>query len=267
MQNLQRSEDEKQLLQQDIIDMKKGSLEEMALITFYSLASFWKSLMTFGLQSKITKDNLNVIKEMFSILRKERTLLNYILQNIDDFDLDATSDVVTLLDELNDDTVAYYYRVIEDIEDACETKQEYRGLRPRTFRPTLIDSNNYSNEVIALGENFNSLKEFLGFEEEFWTFIKNHINYVDRTSENTKTASATPILDEKGYVSSINIVIPQVKDLSSALTTIAIYKKAYEIYKMLGTNFNKENIESSSNLEETYQEVYLPKKTKQILNF
>ena len=52
---------------EDIKSMKKGSYEQMWLITMYGLSSYFKSLFRFGKNSKVTKDNINVIKEMFSI--------------------------------------------------------------------------------------------------------------------------------------------------------------------------------------------------------
>ena len=65
----------KAIVVKDIEDMKKGQFEEMLLISYYGLASYFKSLFSFGSKSDITKDNLNVIKEMFNILKTERNLL------------------------------------------------------------------------------------------------------------------------------------------------------------------------------------------------
>ena len=113
-------EESKALLVRDIEEMKKGQLEEMVLISFYSLSSYFKSLFTFGTGSSVTKDNINVIKEMFNILKSERILLNFMLRNIDKFNINAVTDIVGSMDELNDRTVEYYYKVIEDIEEAVE---------------------------------------------------------------------------------------------------------------------------------------------------
>ena len=54
--------DSKALLVESIEDMKDGQFEEMFLVSFYSLSSYFKSLFTFGFNSDITKDNLNIIK-------------------------------------------------------------------------------------------------------------------------------------------------------------------------------------------------------------
>ena len=162
----------KDTLIDDNKEMKKGSYEEMWLITVYGLASYFKSLFSFGFKSNVTRDNINVIKEMFGILSTERRLLNYILKNMDSFHVESTEDVISMLDSLNDKTVEYYYHVIEDIEDAVDCGQEFRGTRPRKEFDTLTQSDSYASEVVALALDKNAIKEFLGYEEAFWKFVE-----------------------------------------------------------------------------------------------
>lgn len=258
---------EKLDLRKNIDEMKSGSIEQMCLITMYSLGAYFKSLFTFGSTSNVTRDNLNIIKEMFKILRTERTLLNYILDNIDKFDVGAAQDVVAMLDELNDRTVIYYYDLINDIEDAAELNDEFRGRRPRNSFPTLIESGTYASEVIALSSNIDDLKSFLGFEEEFWTFINARIKTVDTSCEiMDKMAHAIPILDSNDVVTNIEILVPKIYNLQSALIAIRIYKKAYEIFKMLGKKLEVKCFEDSSSLEDEYKKEYLPRKAKDLLN-
>ncbi len=259
-------DDEKRNLYENICEMKDGSIEQMCLITMYSLGSYFKSLFTFGSSNKVTRDNLNIIKEMFKIIKTERTLLNYILQNFDKFDIAATQEVVEMLDDVNDKTVLYYYDVINGIEDAAELKEEHRGYRPRCGFPTLIEDSSYAEEVIALGENLESLKSFLDFEEEFWEFIKDKTKKVDTSIEiMEKMVYAIPIYNEEGYVVSLQLMIPRISNLESALLAIKIYKKAYDIYKMIGKKYDKDNLDDSAILQERYKNNYLPRKVKNLL--
>lgn len=259
-------EEEKKDLYKNIWEMKNGSAEQMCLIIMYSLGAYFKSLFAFGSSNKVTRDNLNIIKEMFNIIRTERKLLNYILQNIDKFDVNAAQDVVGMLDSVNDKTVEYYYDVINDIEDAAELKEEHRGYRPRSGFPTLIEEGTYAGEVIALSENLESLKGFLGFEEEFWNFIKDKTKKVDTSIEiMEKMVYAIPIQDENGFVVSLQLMLPKVTNLESALLAIKVYKKAYEIYKALGMNLDDVKLEDSTLLEDSYRKDYLPKKAKDML--
>lgn len=258
-------QDRKQDLILDLEEMKKLQFEEMFLITSYSLEGYFKSLFTFGIKSKITKDNLNIIKEMFSILMKERKMLNYILANLDSFNLSAVANVIGIIDDVNDKTVRYYYNVMQEITDACEAKDELRGNRPSKDFPTLIQSDSYTNEVIALALNKSSIKDFLGYEDKFWKFIENKdITNIKVCYEIAKDATyVIPLYDEFGIVSDIKMMIPEVVDLETALLCIQQYQKAYEIFKSLGSRYEtKDNSEVLEKLHIKFQNSYLPRKTK-----
>lgn len=259
-------ESKKKILK-DIKEMKNGSLEQMLLITFYSLSSYFKSLIVFGNNSKITKDNINVIREMFYILRNERTLLNYILKHIDEFDVAAVENVIAILDNANDESVYFYYDVLDDILDATETGQEFRGLRRKETIPSLISSLSYAKRVVALGTNIDDIKSFLGFEEEFWEFIKYKvkvINFDDSIEESM--VYATPLCDDGGNVADILIMVPKVVDLESSLLAIKIYTKAYRIYKALGKNKINCGENDGVTLDEKYQDEYLLRKVYETFN-
>ena len=251
---------EKEELIKEIKAMKQGSIEQMALVTYYSLASYFKSLLTFGRKSTVTKDNLNVIKEMYNILKKENQLLNFILRNVLQFDVDATAKVVEMLDSLNDKTVQYYYEVIEEIETACECNEERRGLRPRKDFSTIVQSDTYATEVIALAENLDSLKVFLDYEPEFWIFIK---PYIKTARANLETMSgmfyAIPIIDENDKVCGISLLVPEIVDLKSALLCIKLYEEAYRIYKFRGKVYQKDS-SGSVDLSKQYEEEFLQSK-------
>ena len=249
--------EKKQEVTEDIKAMKKGSYEQMLLITMYGLGSYFKSLFKFG-NSDVTRDNLNVIKEMFNILWTERELLNFILKNMDRFEISSTQDVVQMLDELNDKTVEYYYEVIEEIEDAVDMGEERRGIRPVKHFPTLIQSNSYSNEVKALAINKQAIREFLGYEEEFWTYIKD----MDKTDvrvpyEGHEALShAFPLYDGDDIVTGLKMYIPEISDLASALLAIQTYEKAHSIWKCLGKKYVPS--EFAFERQEEFEHTYLP---------
>lgn len=250
--------EQKQEVTDDIKSMKKGSYEQMWLITMYGLGSYFKSLLRFGSNSKVTRDNLNVIKEMFSILKTEREMLNFILRNLDKFEINSAQDVVQMLDDLNDKTVEYYYEVIEEIEDAVDIGEEFRGTRPRKNFPTLIQSEQYANEVKGLALSKQSIREFLGYEEEFW----NYIAHMDKTDvrvpfEGHEVLShAIPLYDGDDIVTGLKMYIPEISDLASALLAIQTYEKAYSIWKCLGKKYVP--IEFAFERQEEFEHTYLP---------
>lgn len=264
MRTIEQEKDLKDLLE-DIKEMKSGSAEQLYLVTTYSLSNYIKSLIAFGSKSKITKDNLNIIKEMFNILKEERKLLNYILRNIYVIDPFSALLVIGLLDETNDKTVNYYYQVMGDIEEACEMKQEFRGIRRKQDFPTLIQDTSYAKEVIALCENEDSLKEFLGYEESFWKFISKRLKIVD-TDINIarKTSYAIPIYDGD-IVVDIDLLVPKVVDLQTALLALSIYVKAYKIYKSLGQEYQRISEEEIDAVTDKYLKLYLENKVKTVI--
>ncbi len=260
------SVNKKQLIE-DIYRMKSGSREQMLLTTFYSLRAYVRSLFVFGINNEATKDNLNVIKEMFSILRTERILLNYILKHIDDFDIDATEKVVRMLDEVNDETVLFYYNVIDDIENAALMEEEFRAKRRKQPVPSLIQSSSYASEVVALGENIDSLKEFLGYEDEFWEYIKKEYKEVNvDINVAEKMVYAAPLLDDEGNVFRVLITGPKVVDLETALLAIQVYKKAHDIYLCIGKKYDEKLCFSSLPLQQKYLEEYISEKANKLLS-
>lgn len=249
---------EKNQVIENITSMKKGSYEQMWLTTVYSLESYFKSLFKFGCSSSVTRDNLNVIKEMFRILKTERKLLNFILKNIDRFEVESVHDVVQMLDSLNDKTVAYYYGVIEEIEDAVDMGDELRGIRPGKNFPTLIQSNCYENEVKALALSKKAIKEFLGYEDEFWAYIKNMDSEgVKVPYEGAEALSyAIPFKDDNDIVIGMKMYITEIVDLPTALHAIKTYEKAYGIYKSIGKKYV--NVDLSLELQEEFKNEFLP---------
>ena len=252
--------EQRQELTDDIKTMKKGSYEQMCLITMYSLGSYFKSLFTFGGRSNVTRDNLNVIKEMFSILKTEREMLNFILRNLDKFDVSATEDVFQMLDDLNDKTIEYYYSVIDEIEDAVDMKEERRGTRPVKHFPTLIQGNSYANEVKGLALNKQAIREFLGYEDEFWAYIADKDKSAIRVPYEAAKglAYAVPLhSSETNEVVDIKMYVPEIADLSSALLAIQTYEKAYGIWKCLGKKYIP--IDFTFERQEEFEKSYLPK--------
>lgn len=256
---------EKEDLVKDIQGMLSGSPEQMLLVAYYGLVGYFKSLFAFGRKSTVTRDNLKIIKEMWKILREEEKLLNFILKNIWNVDVDAATKVVAMLDDLNDKTVEYYYKVMEDIEDACETKDEHRGKRPNQGFDSLIQTRRYANQVVALAENMEDIRKFLGYEEDFWKFIK-PLAKVSNADVSIVGGMfyVTPIYDQDWNVSTIKMLVPKVVDLPSALLCIKLYEEAYRIYKSLGKPYEKSAIVDIA-MRLKYESEYLPEKTEKSL--
>ena len=143
------NEQKKEIIEQ-IDFMKNTSLEELLQVFKSSIFLYFKSIITFGINSKQAKESIEILKEMYKILLKERKLLNIIARNIDSIDLDDTSFVVDMLDELNDDTYLAYDGIFEDIETSCTMQKKDRILRPRNRIDSLITNKEYEESVMEL---------------------------------------------------------------------------------------------------------------------
>lgn len=257
--------EDKDELRRNINEMKQGSIEEMLLIIKYCIKAYFKSAYTFGNESRVTRDNLNIIKEMFQILRRERTLLNFILRNIDFFDITSSEEVVGMLDNLNDRTIEYYYGLINDIEDAAELGQEFRGYRPTREEKTLINDNTFTAEVISLGIGKEEIKEFLDYEDEFWMFLRGKEKEADTSVEVLeKIIHATPVTQD-GKIVDIELLVPRIYSKQTAELAIRTYEQAYKIYSCLGLDIETLKTQEGEQAVERYNKNYLERKAKEFL--
>ncbi len=143
------NEQKKEIIDQ-INFMKSTSFEEILLIFKSAASLYFRSVITFGFNCKESKECINVLKEMYKIILKERKLLNIIKINIDSIDLDDTSLVIDMLDSLNDNTYLAYDSVLTEIETSCDLQSDDRCLRPRMGIDSLLTNNEYEGKVIKL---------------------------------------------------------------------------------------------------------------------
>ena len=203
---------------------------------------------------------LQIEKEIALMSAKVMTMLDEIHLALTGFTL--------ILDDLNDKTVEYYYNVIEEIEDAVDMKEERRGIRPRKDFPTLIQTNSYANEVVALTINKKAIKEFLGYEEEFWEHIQENDETALRTNYEgvVNTAYAIYISNSDGTVNRVRMYIPEIADLDGALLAIKTYQKAHAIYKSIGKVYDASGFEVDEEVMTKFQDEYLAEQIQLKLN-
>ena len=142
--------DQKKEIIEQINFMKEAAPEEFFNILKNSLVIYLKSVISFGIKSKEASEAIKVIIEMKKILQQEHQLLNLILSSIDEIDLDETSDIIDILDALNEKTYLSYDEVLSEIETSCEMNENGRILRPRNGIDSLISNDSYKNKVLEL---------------------------------------------------------------------------------------------------------------------
>jgi len=141
---------DKQDILEEIEFMKKGEKEELYRIGMYSITTFLKSSILFGINSNQAKESINVITNMIKILKEERTLLNIINKNIDNINIDDASIIIDMLDKVNDNTYLSYEELLNNINVCCDIKDKDRLFKSNKEIDSLINNNNYKEKVLKL---------------------------------------------------------------------------------------------------------------------
>ena len=123
-----------------ILSMKR---EENLCLLYYSIKSYLYSTISFGINNDISKDCINVIKEYYAISEKERNLLLKLKDNLNLFDYSEINEYLNNLDDLDELTIKYYYKVLEDIEIACDMKEPRRAKRIKKNFKFLTETDEY----------------------------------------------------------------------------------------------------------------------------
>lgn len=127
--------------------MISTSPEELYRMLNNGIPVFIKSAIIFGIDSDITKECLNVLKDMIKIILKERKMLLEINKNRDTIEIESLSDVIGLLDELNEKTYNEYDNILTDIEIACDLRDKRRFIKRKEPIDSIISNKEYEEYV------------------------------------------------------------------------------------------------------------------------
>ena len=246
----------KKEIEENLIKNRNLNLEEHILMTIYSIKSYLNALFKFGIKSEAARDALRVRKEFVRILKEENAIFLFLLENIYQINAEALADMVDMLDDLNEQTVNYYYQVLDDIDEAVEMGDERRAKRmPKNFQ-TLIETKSYRQELMGLVENHKTIRDFLDYPEEFWEFMKDRYRTVEMSSETIEHEAGVGryVYDENGNLVDFRMVCPQPTDLYTALAALQMWAEAYETYKSLGKHTALYDVNKIDGLKKSYME-------------
>ncbi|MBR1414039.1 MAG: hypothetical protein IJ574_05180 [Bacilli bacterium] len=139
--------EEKNCIKIDINEIKRDNIEELWLIFKCFINCYISSGFKMGLNNQITKETIIAFKEFYNILKKEKYILNSLIENYNNLDFDEVIELLNDLDILNEKTFNYYYSVFDNIEDATLTKEEYRAKRYKKDFDTLIETDKYEKRL------------------------------------------------------------------------------------------------------------------------
>ena len=258
--------DEKEFLKEDIADINSLNRDEFLLILKYCLETYMKSLIIFGKNSSVTRDVFNVWKEYLNINFKRKKIIKFLLQNSKVIDNEEANEVLMSIEDLNEKTVLYYYRVLDDILDACDCNDAYRAKRINKDFDTLIETDNYSAQAIGLIMNLEDIKKFLSYPDTFWQYVDKKIVYVDSHKEgNDKFYSTLMRFDDNNNLIDIKVIVPYIINLKTALVNVHEFKHAYDLYNLLGNPIDEKNPiyeQSARDIERVFVKEYVVKQLK-----
>ena len=131
----------------DVNEIKKDNVEELWLMFQYFIICYMSSIINLGVCNTVTSEAKMAFNEFYCILKKEKDILNIIFNNCNKLDFDEVVKFLNDLDILNEKTFNYYYSIFDNIEDAIETKEEYRAKRSKKSFRTLIETDEYERRL------------------------------------------------------------------------------------------------------------------------
>lgn len=209
--------------------------DEKSFLFNIFMKSYMSSIFTFGKSSNITKDTVLMWKQFKESIMEEYRIHEFLIRNYDKINYDACIRYLDSVDELNEKTFLYYLKVLGDIQDACSTKCELRAKPINKNFSTIIETDEYQKKASGLTLTFSDVKQFLGYDDQFWDFVEKKIKFIDGSIEKNKAFYSTLMkFDSSDNLKDIKVIVPYVVDLESALVNVHEFTHAHDLYFMIG---------------------------------
>ena len=123
---------------------------------FYHFCDFFKTwinalsqaIVTFGINSKATKETYKVLQEYCQNLKMEDSLYTYLYRHSKVADNETVGEYLQNLFVLSEETFSYYINFLEEVLVACDLKKEYRIIRDKKNFETLLESNEFFSKLL-----------------------------------------------------------------------------------------------------------------------
>lgn len=254
----------------DIRICKLDNFVHMIYFTRQWLETLFRSIITFGISSVATKESIKTFLEIKKIVKTENNLYYYLYKHSKTAKNETTGAYLEELFELNEDTFNYYSAFLDDIQVACELKQDYRIIWEKKSFKTLIESNEFFTKLLEILIDEDELLKYLNISKEFLTYINEDqfkTIYVDYNNElEREFIGVNYKLDEDGTLKDIKLYVPEVINLTTALLYIHTCYSAFELYKKLNTKITDEEtqdiVNRASKQMKSYELLYREKENK-----
>lgn len=225
---------EKMLLTKEVLDIRRQNLEELWLFSEECLEIYLNSLINHGLSNQITKSVYDVWKNFYNILIQEKRILDFLCKKYKKIELSEVCLLLDELDALNELTYSYYNEILSAIKDASELNQPHRLVKPKKDFLTLSESDNYQLKAYCLMIDFEDIKKFFNYPEEFWEYVIPKVRIIDQNCDKCIEPQVIMKFDENNNLTDIRVMIPKIVDLKTALINVHEFQHAYDLYLLLG---------------------------------
>ena len=224
------------ILKEYLKEIKHLNKEQIKLVVKYFFIVHLKCIIGFGIQHKITKESIILLKEIKKIMKEEQNILRFLKKNSKIIDCEATNLFLNLIENINDETVNYFYECLEDLEQASELKNElYSKHKKRKFK-TLIETDLYQILAASLTLNIDDVKNILEYSDDFWEWSKDKIKY------NTNDKIIKISFDFDGNLKEAAITLRKIVDYETLNSCIIQIELLYCIYKTSKKEYDVSNI-------------------------
>lgn len=232
---------DKKILKAEIRNIKRLNLEAIKLTLMNVIETYLHSLFTYGSNHPITKDVIRIWKEFKYNLIEEKKFYEFFLQNSSIINLNDCLALFDSITDRNDKLISYIYDCLEDIMTACETRCEIRATHSKRDFKTVLETDEFRKDAIGLILNFDDIKKYLNYPQQFWDYAESRIIRVDSTKEKNKSFYVTLMkFDNDNNLKDILIIVPYIINLQTSLVNIHELKHAYDLYNLLGSKISED---------------------------
>lgn len=250
------NKEESYSLKKDIFLTKIQNIEELCLVNWYAINALVGSILSYSYKHPIAKESLKIMWEYRHIIMEENYYLNILKQNFRSINKEQWDIFLNMLDEVNEETLKYYYNCIDSIEDANITKQEYRSHRPIKSFKTIVETDIYREYLCGLLLTEKEVDSYLNYPEAFTTYIKSRILYV----KGIEWYGVYPQIQNNKVVN-IKVLVPNVVDIKTAMIYVHEMTHAYDMYTLLESEYVEKNYEEKAKeSEKVFKESYFKQK-------
>ncbi|MCX4365590.1 MAG: hypothetical protein OSJ70_07450 [Bacilli bacterium] len=246
---------------------------------FFDFLNTWiyalcQSIISFGFNSKATKETYRTLSEYFQNLKLENSLYTYLYRHSRKADNETVGDYLQSLFELSEETFSYYINFLEEILVACDLRREYRIKRDSRDFLTLLESNEFFQKLLEIVIDENDILEYLKVNKKFINYLNENdlrVIYVNYNIEREKEHIGVNLkFDKNDNLQDIKIFVPTIINLETALIYCHEMAKAFEFYKFIGKRISlddEKGILEYANIQAEAFEISYHEREKKLLPY